>query len=378
LTAIDEGLKGVVIAEENAAEMLALREVAKLHDSDFQFLCFKTLEDVLFWLCEGHNPPQVQANVRNDLEYETLNFDDMYLDDNLKRMAVCFASGRHSLILRGTPGSGKSMFAQRLPSLIPKLNNATHLDALRIHSLTTNKISTAILQGNAPFRQPHHSTNPFALLGTADQPGEMSLAHGGVLFLDELPEFRKDFLEALREPLETGTLHISRAQKKLVWKSKVQLVAAHNNCPCGYLGSKRIECKCGSQKILSYEARLSGPLLERIDMHHKMLEMSPSLFSQSIPKQSAMMIRHVQTTREFMFNRWGRELENSQASFEEILESSLVRDQKRAKLMKDLEGFKISSRSILRLLRVARTLADMEQIPTLEDSHIKEAANLRP
>lgn len=378
LTAIDEGLKGVVIAEENAAEMLALREVAKLHESDFQFLCFKTLEEVLFWLYDGHRPSSDRFDERFEEMEAIPNFDDMYLDKTLKRIAVCFASGRHSLILQGTPGSGKSMFAQRLPSLIPPLNNSTHLDVLRIHSLTSHKIPKTILQGNAPFRQPHHSTNPYALLGTAEQPGEMSLAHGGILFLDELPEFRKDFLEALREPLETGALHISRAQKKLVWKARVQLVAAHNRCPCGYSGSKRIECRCGSQKILNYEAKLSGPLLERIDMHHKMQEMSPTLFSQNIPKQSASMIEHVQKTRIFMFDRWGVEKENCQASFEEILESSRINEQERKDLTEYLEVRRISSRSILRLLRVARTLADMDQSLSLTQSHINEAGKLRP
>lgn len=378
LTAIDEGLKGVVIAEENAAEMLALREVAKLHDSDFQFLCFKNLEEVLFWLCDGVSPQPVRMEDYRSPVYEQQNFDDMYLDDKLKRIAVCFATGGHSLLLRGTPGAGKSMFAQRLPSLLPLLSSENHLDALRIHSMTTNKLSKFILQGNAPFRQPHHSTHPFALLGTADQPGELSLAHGGVLFLDEILEFRRDLLESLREPLETGKLHVSRAQKKVTWKSKVQLVAACNNCPCGFYDSKSVKCKCGMQKILNYEAKMSGPLLERIDMHHRMQEMSPELFSENIPKHSSFMKNQVISAREYMFKRWGQETENSASSFEQILESSQVTGKKRAALMKELAEYKLSSRSILRLLRVARTLADIDQSLTMEKSHIKEAANLRP
>ncbi len=378
LTAIEHGLNGVVVAEDNADEMLALQQVAKLHGKNFRYLCFRSLADVLNWAIEGLNPPS-PAEEKSPVELPALsNFDDMYLTEKLQRLAVCFASGRHSLLLRGTPGCGKSMFAQRLPSLLPLLSEAIHLDALRIHSLISDRIPVAILRGHAPFRQPHHSTHPLALLGTAETPGELSLAHGGVLFLDELPEFRRDLLEALREPLETGHLFISRAQKKSTWKSRVQLVAACNECPCGYTGSKRVECLCSNTRVMAYTSKMSGPLLERIDMHFHMPELKPSLFAQSVPKQSGDLLGHVARSRNFMHERWGSERNNSEASLEDILECSRFGDQKRQSLMEDMEKMKISSRSTLRLLRVARTLADMDLNPSLESKHIMEAAALRP
>ena len=234
LTALEQGLKGVVIAVENAEEMIALKQVAQLHGRNFRYLCFQRLEEVLQWMFDDLAPPELEPENLTPLQTMNLDFDDMFLDGRLERLAVCFASGRHSLLLRGSPGCGKSMFAQRLASLLPTLPGATHLDCLRIHSLVADRIPASILRGLPPFRQPHHTSSPQALLGTAEQPGELSLAHGGILFLDELPEFRRDLLEALREPLETGHLFVSRAHKKQRWQSKVQLVAAvTQNFLCG-------------------------------------------------------------------------------------------------------------------------------------------------
>lgn len=378
LTAIEQGLKGVVIAAENAQEMLVLDQVAKLHGTEFQYLCFHTLKEVLAWMVEGVSPPDLARGVEVSDERPTPNFDDMQLDEDLRSIAICFATGKHSLMLQGTPGCGKSMFAHRLPSLLPRLVGATHLDALRIHSLVNKRVSTALLRGHAPFRQPHHTTNPFALLGTAQEPGEMSLAHGGVLFLDELPEFRRDLLESLREPLETGILNISRAHKKITWKSKVQLVAACNTCPCGFTGSSRKLCKCSSKKILLYMSKMSGPLLERIDMHYKMPEIQPSQFHTTVANQTQELLGHVERSRDFMHERWGQELDNAAASIEEVLDSSQITKEKRTEIMTKISKISFSSRSTIRILRLARTFADMDQNSTIDNQHIDRAVKLRP
>ncbi len=378
LTAMENGLKGAIFAAENAAEIRALMQVSKLHSKNFQYYCFERLEEVLAFVFDGVKPFVDPGDEEEFVPVKVKNFDDMYLDDRLQRIAVCFAVGRHSLLLRGTPGSGKSMFASRLPSLLPRLAANIHLDTLKIHSLMGEKMSSSILHGIPPFRQPHHTTNPHAVLGTGTQPGELSLAHGGILFLDELPEFRRDLLESLREPLETGTVHVSRAQSKSTWKSNVQLVAACNNCPCGFHGSRKQVCLCSTQKVLSYANRMSGPLLERIDIHFRMPELKPSQLAELRPNQSQHLQERVEIGRGFMYERWGDSRANCEASMEEILESSGIAGQRKGALLERLEESQVSSRSLLRVLRVARTLADMDQNHGLDWSYISEASGWRP
>ncbi|MBC7661525.1 MAG: YifB family Mg chelatase-like AAA ATPase [Chitinophagaceae bacterium] len=378
LAAMKEGLNGVVISAENAKEVEALQQVTSLHGRAFRFLCFDGLEDVLKWLFEGMAPSSALPDVRIDDVEKPDDFDDMFLTPDLQRLALCFAIGRHSLLLRGSPGCGKSMFAQRLPCLLPAVLSDIHIDCLRIHSLVTDRIPDSILRGEPPFRSPHHTCSPQALLGTADQPGELSLAHGGILFLDELPEFRRDLLEALREPLETGYLNISRAHKKLRWHSRVQLIAACNNCPCGYMDSKRRLCLCSTQQRLNYNARLSGPLLERIDIHYRMPELKPSQFSKSILKQTHRLLETVETSRHFMYKRWGSQTDNASVTLDQIFESSLIDNNRRQNIMEDLEKLQVSSRSTLRLMRLARTLADIDRSEGIGFEHIREAAAFRP
>lgn len=378
LTALERGLKGAIFAEENAEELKALMGLTRMHANNFQYYCFKRFEDVLAFVFDGVAPEDSKAFAEEPRSHFSLNFDDMYLDAELSRIAVCFAVGRHSLLLRGTPGCGKSMFASRLPCLLPRMSAETHLDTLKIHSILGERMSSSILQGIPPFRQPHHTTNPHAVLGTGEKPGELSLANGGILFLDELPEFRRDLLESLREPLETRFVHVSRAQQKASWKANLQLVAACNNCPCGFHGSKKQLCGCSMQKILAYNARMSGPLLERIDVHFRMPEVKVSQLGTIVPDQSAQLSEWVFKAREFMFERWKAPMENTEAKLDEILDSSGIAGEKRGELMSKLESLQLSSRSILRVLRVARTLADMDFSESLSWQHIIDASRLRP
>jgi magnesium chelatase family protein len=378
LCAMEHGLKGAIFAAENAAEIRALMQVSRFHDRKFQYFCFQRLGDVLAFVFDGEKPAKVEDIDEKVVSTQMANFDDMYLDEDLHRIAVCFAVGGHSLLLRGTPGSGKSMFAARLRSLLPRLEPHVHLEALKIHSLTGESMASSILQGVPPFRQPHHTTNPHAVLGTGTQPGELSLAHGGILFLDELPEFRRDLLESLREPLETGTVHVARAQSKALWQSKVQLVAACNNCPCGFHGSRKKVCLCSMQKILAYGNRMSGPLLERIDIHFKMPELRSSRIADLRSDQSKQMFELVVRGRKYMHQRWGQTRMNCDASIEQILESSNIDIGKKATLLERLEESQVSARSLLRVLRVARTLADMDQNPDMDWRYIAEAIRWRP
>lgn len=378
LIALEKGLKGAIFAAENENELKALMEIAKLAPRGFQYYCLDNLNDVLAFVFEGvkpNNKPQLEETPNTK---HLQNFDDMYLGEEQKRLAVCFAVGRHSLLLRGTPGCGKSMFASRLPSLLPRMPSEAHLDALKIHSIMGEQIAPSIIRGIPPFRQPHHTTNPHAVLGTGDKPGELSLASGGILFLDELPEFRRDLLESLREPLESRFVHISRAHQKASWKANLQLVAACNNCPCGFHGSKRKLCNCSSQKVLAYNSRMSGPLLERIDIHYSMPEVKPSRLGNIQFEQSTQLVEWALKSREFMFERWGAEKENSEASLEDIFESSDIIGDERQSWLEQIEGLMISSRSLVRVLRVARTLADMDFERKLNWTNVLEASRWRP
>ncbi len=377
LVAIGQGLRGVVVAGGNIHEITALQGLAELHGRDFRYLCFDHLQEVMSWLRNGEyvakpSPDEAYSPIARDP-----HFGEMDLTPELTSLGLCTAVGGHSLLLRGTPGSGKSMFAQRLPSLLPRLDRSHHLEALHIYSIAGENIPQAVLQGLPPFRSPHHSSSAQSLLGTADLPGEMSLAHGGLLFLDELPEFRRDLLESLREPLETGCLHIARAHRKSTWPAKVQFIAACNNCPCGYLHSKRQLCRCSLKAAQAYTDRLSGPLLERIDIHYWMPETLPQELVTSRSDQVAELRRLCERGRAFMWNRWGERRSNAEADHDALLGSSGLSRSKRSVISHELNRLKVSSRSILRVLRIARTLADLDESVEIEPAHLIEAARWR-
>jgi Predicted ATPase with chaperone activity len=196
----------------------------------------------------------------------------MTLSPELEKLALTVAVGGHSLLLTGSPGTGKSMFLSRIISILPDMSAKTQLEALRIHSSSSQKISQELLLGRPPLRIPHHQGTVAAILGIPEQAGELSLAHGGVLFLDELAEYRRDLLEGLREPLESGQVRVVRARAKTVWKAKMILLAASNLCPCGWFGSQKKSCRCRLQNILNYRRKLSGPILDRIDLHVNLFE----------------------------------------------------------------------------------------------------------
>ncbi|MDE3270010.1 MAG: ATP-binding protein, partial [Pseudomonadota bacterium] len=305
IAAISEGFQGIVIATDNAADLAILKGMPNGRFDDLEILAFTNLQEVNHWLkgkqdglcitadslpCnpdvgdadvlssgrQGGGRAGVQVAELTDTvkrhRSHPLNFNDMVLDEKLYRVALCMAVGHHSLLLQGPPGTGKSMFASRVPSILPLLDSKVHLQALNISSSHSVNVSSQLLAGFPPFRSPHHSASPQGILGTTDQPGDIALAHGGVLFLDEIPEFRRDIIEALREPLETGEIHISRAKAKSKWPANLILIAAANNCPCGYWGSKKKTCSCAINSIISYRRKLSGPIVDRIDMHINVTE----------------------------------------------------------------------------------------------------------
>lgn len=286
------------------------------------------------------------------------------------------AAGGHSLLMVGTPGTGKSMLAQRLPSILPPLTENEMIDVWSLHSLLPYQKPNLTRQ--RPFRAPHHSASAAALVGGGSdpKPGEISLSHHGVLFLDELPEFDRKVLEMLREPMESGEIHISRATRQATFPAKFQLVAAMNPCPCGYFGHSTKACTCTPDAIKRYRNRLSGPLLDRIDLTIDVPNLSPSELTQTQAGESSeAVLARVLQARERQYARQGKT--NAQLTVSELDNIAQISPQARAILAEMLEKLSLSARSFHRILRVARTIADLNQDDTVERQHLIKAIGFR-
>lgn len=391
IAAMSQGLKGVVVARENLREIRALSRIPMPGGRTPEAIGFENLADVLGWMFDGAEDGV--ATIR-DVVWDqstvgpnTATFDDMVLAPEMRLAAMVSAAGGHSVLLRGTPGSGKSMFAARLPSILPRMRHEEHLEALRIHSSLTQRVSEALLEGRPPVRAPHHQASSAAVLGNADHPGELALSHGGVLFLDELPEFRRDLLEALREPLETGEIRVARAKRKVAWKSKIIMIAACNNCPCGWFGSKQRECRCSMTRLMAYRAKLSGPVQDRIDLHVAVPEPATdaaSLFvrlsERAKSSQTIQMADRVIVARQRASGRngkWGCEF-NGDIPSESLFDATGMTERDFAAAVAKSFPKGTSNRGIARALRVARTLADLDDRDGVNVEDIAQAAAWRP
>ena len=305
--------------------------------------------------------------------------------ESAKRALEVAAAGGHNLLMIGPPGSGKSMLAARLPGLLPPLAPAEALEVSMIHSVA-GKLAEGRLLNRRPFRDPHHSASVPSLVGggTRARPGEISLAHLGVLFLDELPEFQRGALEALRQPLESGRASVARANAHVTYPARVQLVAAMNPCRCGYLGDAALACskapKCGAD----YQSKISGPLFDRIDLHVEVPPVSPADLSLPPPAEdSAQVAARVAAARAVQVERFarlapGRGLRCNAEADGQLLEDIAAPDaQGRALLTEAAERMRLSGRGYHRVLRVARTLADLDGSPDIRRLHVAEALGYR-
>lgn len=331
--------------------------------------------------------PRPEPRIQTTEESSLLDLKDIKGQETAKRALEVVAAGGHNLLMIGPPGAGKSMLAARLPGLLPPLAPDEALEVSMIHSLA-GLLEGGKLLRQRPFRDPHHSATLAALIGggVRAKPGEISLAHNGVLFLDELPEFQRATLEALRQPMETGRAVVARANHHVTYPARVQLIAAMNPCRCGHLADPEMACGRAPKCAMDYQARISGPLFDRIDCHVDVPAVLPSDLSLPPPREDSSTVaarvaqaRAIQTERFAAQKRKGdRPIRTNADADGEMLERIAPLDQAgRALLTQAAEQLKLSARGYHRVLRVARTLADLESKGGLEKHHIAEALSYR-
>lgn len=309
-----------------------------------------------------------------------IDFKEVKGQEHVKRAVEVAVAGGHNLLMIGPPGTGKSMIAKRLVTIMPPLSEEQAIETTQVHSAAGLLDAGSPFIATRPYRTPHHTISDVGLLGggTKPKPGEVSLAHHGLLFMDELPEFRRSTLEVLRQPLEDGKVSISRAAGKMDYPADLMLVAALNPCPCGYHGDSRRECRCTPRQIASYRQRISGPLLDRIDLHIEVPLIEYRELSDQADGEDSKTIRgRVVAARAKQNARLGQARSNSQMTPAQMKENCQIDSESSAMLEQAMENLNFSARAHDRILKVARTIADLESSEKIEATHLLEAVQYR-
>jgi magnesium chelatase family protein len=377
--ALQEGFKGVILPASNAREAAVVEGLEVYGASNIG-------EVIDFLNGKGGLQPTVvdtRAEFMKGLSGCDLDFSDVKGQDSVKRALEVAAAGGHNIIMIGPPGSGKSMLAKRLPSILPPLQLTEALETTKIHSVAGKLAGHTALITQRPFRSPHHTISDVALVGggTYPQPGEISLAHNGVLFLDELPEFKRAVLEVLRQPLEDRQISISRARFALDYPASFMLVASMNPCPCGYYNHPEKKCVCSPGVVQKYLSRISGPLLDRIDIHIEVVPVPFNKLSEApVAEKSSVVRERVIKARERQQERYAKYKNvycNAQMS-SKMLRSYAMPDAAGSLILKNaMEKLDLSARAYDRILKVSRTIADLEGVDTIQAHHIAEAVQYR-
>ena len=358
----------LVVPDANSGHASQVPDAKILAAPDLLTLCAHINGSYTLEAIEPYLPP---------VESSPADIADVVGQDTARRALEIAASGGHNLLLKGPPGTGKTLLASRLPGLLPAPTQEESLVALALRDFGGSDASGEALQ--RPFRRPHHSASAAALIGGGriPRPGEASLAHGGVLFLDELPEFNRRCLEALREPLESAQVTLSRASYKQTFPAAFQLVAAMNPCPCGYLGDEQRHCRCTPDQVQRYQGRVSGPLLDRIDLHVQVPRVAPALLLKpgKASEGSLEVRRRVSACRERQLQR--QQCSNARLDSEQLLQVCALNNRQQQALARAATELVLSGRGLHRTLRVARTLADMDARPQINDADLAEALAYR-